>query len=160
MSCIRTIEPENVLADWYPRDEARRFYRALHSHPGGPSARERLRAALLEIGADGQTMTQQEIVARLFADLGAPGEEEEGDELLEGLPDEQLDAFMEGTVRAEVRDSVAARKSRLDRLVDQLLRRLHDQWTTLLYAIFPWQQLQTLVLICLVQFIRWAIGWG
>ncbi|CAJ0557874.1 unnamed protein product, partial [Mesorhabditis spiculigera] len=46
-----------------------------------------------------------------------------------------------------------AAKQKIDSFIEFVLAKINQQWVHIAYAVFPFQQVQTLILVCLVQFI-------
>ncbi|KAK6728795.1 hypothetical protein RB195_006068 [Necator americanus] len=140
---------------------ARRMYRVLSQHDPRLTTEHGIRRLFDELD-NGDVQTQEELLDRMFQaaeDQGqidesaavTPDDEEAFVENLRHTVEngdmEVLDEKIKGTRRQK------ANLSKFDTFVEYLLQKINQQWLTLIYAVFPFHQVQTLVFICLVQFV-------
>uniref|UniRef100_W6NBT2 Wolframin n=1 Tax=Haemonchus contortus TaxID=6289 RepID=W6NBT2_HAECO len=140
---------------------ARHMFRILAKRDPRLTTGEGLRRLFDEID-EGGARTQEELLERLFH----TAEVEEHIDRATGVTSEDEDEFVEhmrNTVESGDMDDLSntdvkrraprSSLSKLDNFVEYLLQKINQQWLTLIYAVFPFHQVQTLVFVCLVQFV-------
>ncbi|EYC18079.1 hypothetical protein Y032_0028g1666 [Ancylostoma ceylanicum] len=140
---------------------ARRMYRILAERDPRLTTEHGIRRLFDEIDS-GDIQTQEELLERMFQ---AAEVQEHVDESAAITPDDE-EAFVENLRNTVQNDDMEpltekekglrrhkANLSKFDTFVEYLLQKINQQWLTLIYAVFPFHQVQTLVFICLVQFV-------
>ncbi|CAJ0592851.1 unnamed protein product [Cylicocyclus nassatus] len=141
---------------------ARRMYRVLSKRDPRLTTEQGIRRLYDEID-NADFKTQEELLERMFGE--AELQELVGESSEAVTPDDE-EAFVENlrnTVQGDDleplveekkgRKILKAKLNKFDSFVEYLLQKINQQWLTLIYAVFPFHQVQTLVFICLVQFI-------
>lgn len=146
--------------DKFSRD-ARRMYRVLNERDPRLTTRQGIRRLFDEVDS-GNVQTQEELLERMFntaeieeniRDSTAPTPEDEN------IFVEDLRSTVKNVVESQAenrngrRTHSSLRLNKFDSFVEYLLEKINQQWLSLIYAVFPFHQVQTLVFICLVQFI-------
>uniref|UniRef100_A0A914CZ98 Uncharacterized protein n=1 Tax=Acrobeloides nanus TaxID=290746 RepID=A0A914CZ98_9BILA len=119
----------NPKGTW-SKDTARKIYRAISSSSDKHDQAQSLRSLLNH--TDDEALSEEDFIEHLLKNIDS---------------DEVVNAPGEGS------NANQHLWHSLDSFVEYLLEKLQLQWRTFLYAVFPLHQLQTLVLICLVQFV-------
>ncbi|KIH54652.1 bucentaur or craniofacial development, partial [Ancylostoma duodenale] len=140
---------------------ARRMYRVLAERDPRLTTEHGIRRLFDEVDS-GDIQTQEELLERMFQ---AAEVQEHVDESTAVTPDDE-EAFVENLRNTVQNDDMEpltekekglrrhkANLSKFDTFVEYLLQKINQQWLTLIYAVFPFHQVQTLVFICLVQFV-------
>ncbi|KJH53483.1 hypothetical protein DICVIV_00226 [Dictyocaulus viviparus] len=92
-------------------------------------------------------LTTAQGIRRLFDEVDSSNVQTQ-EELFERM-------FNSAEIEENIQHSTATMSLRkFDTFVEYLLVRINQQWLSLIYAVFPFHQVQTLVIICLVQIIR------
>ncbi|VDL63014.1 unnamed protein product [Nippostrongylus brasiliensis] len=140
---------------------ARRMFRVLAERDPRLTTKEGLQRLFDEVDTGG-VETQEELLERMFntAEL-----EEHIDSSAVTPEDENV--FVESILSQVAEDADEKEESKIkpprrkittfskfDNFVEYLLQKINQQWLSLIYAVFPFHQVQTLVFICLVQFVR------
>ncbi|KAK5965919.1 hypothetical protein GCK32_009515 [Trichostrongylus colubriformis] len=138
----------------------RHMFRVLTKRDPRLTTEEGLRRLFDEVDG-GNVNTQEELLERMFH----AAELEEQIDNAGSITPEDEDIFVEhmrNTVENGEMDDLSETKtklraksslSKLDTFVEYLLQKINQQWLSLIYAVFPFHQVQTLVFICLVQFV-------
>ncbi|WKX91372.1 hypothetical protein Q1695_009875 [Nippostrongylus brasiliensis] len=139
---------------------ARRMFRVLAERDPRLTTKEGLQRLFDEVDTGG-VETQEELLERMFntAEL-----EEHIDSSAVTPEDENV--FVESILSQVAEDADEKEESKIkpprrkittfskfDNFVEYLLQKINQQWLSLIYAVFPFHQVQTLVFICLVQFV-------
>uniref|UniRef100_A0A183BXM7 Wolframin n=1 Tax=Globodera pallida TaxID=36090 RepID=A0A183BXM7_GLOPA len=138
--------------DRWSRDAARRIYSALDGMENRRNARELLQS-IKDTSDERQKNVIDSVLRNIeFNEAIGDGTEALTDEVKASLL-EQLSKTIEEEVQNRSGESENKALGLLNSVADYLLKKLQQQWRTLIYALFPLHQLQTLLLICFVQFI-------
>uniref|UniRef100_A0A1I8A380 Wolframin n=1 Tax=Steinernema glaseri TaxID=37863 RepID=A0A1I8A380_9BILA len=135
----------------WSRNTAKRMFRLLRKRSGQtPSSREGLRQLIDEVERD--QISQKELIEKMAESVDME------DAMATDVEDTKEEEFVSSVSNLLQDESAfsslfASRLFSVDAFVEYLLRKLQQQWKNLFYAIFPMHQIQTLILICFVQFL-------